>query len=133
MVAALRSLLKVKSNPNSLWNRLTRKKRHKRRVPINLERKVDMASDFYQDFHWGNQPKNLIERKISKSPKVGVKLGQLINVTYKTSKGNEGPTYYEHEFGEEGGERPDLIADVDNKRLHIIGGDYNITEAGIID
>lgn len=100
---------------------------------MNLEYKVDKASDFYTDFHWGNQPKNLTEKEIYKRPKVGVKLGQLVNVTYKTSKGREPPTYYEHEFGEEGGDKPDLIADVDNKRLHIIGGDYNITEAGIID
>ena len=73
--------------------------------------------------------------KVAKPLRVGSKLGQLVSVTYKARKGDEDggrPIYWVHEFGEQGGKRPDLVADQDEK-LHIVGGDYRIEEAGIID
>ena len=66
---------------------------------------------------------------------MGTKLGKLIKVTYQTRKGNEDggkPIFWEHEFGEESGKRPDLVMDAD-KKLHIVGGNYTVEEAGIID
>jgi hypothetical protein len=135
-VVALLPRLKVK-NPVSWWTRLTgrtkrgKRRRNNRNVPIHLQDKVDNAKDFYKGFHWGNEPKKLVSASVSKLPKVATELGELVTVTYKTRKGSEPPTYYEHEFGEEGGKRPKLVADVDNKKLHVVGGDYTITDAGI--
>lgn len=63
-------------------------------------------------------------------PRVLVKLGELDSVTYVTKKGREPVTHYEHEFGEEGGKRPVLAMD-ERKRLHVVGGDYTVTKAGI--
>lgn len=131
-VVALRPLLKV-SNPKSLWQRLFgRKKRKRKGIPKELAPKVEEAEEMYEGFHWGNKPKRIIRKRASKTPSVAMKLGELSSVTYKTKKGDE-TAYYEHEFGEEGGKKPDLVADVDNKKLHIVGGDYDINDRGIID
>lgn len=58
-----------------------------------------------------------------------------MSVTYETRKGDEDggrPIHWMHDFGEEGGKQPDLVMDGD-RHLHIVGGDYRIGEAGIID
>lgn len=73
-----------------------------------------------------------MRKPVSRRPKVGVKLGRLHSVTYETSKAGE-PALWEHEFGEEGGDPPDLVADPDTERLHIVGGDYRIEDRGIVD
>jgi len=86
----------------------------------------------YEAFHWGEPANKVTRRRISKAPKTGVKLGRLHSVTYHTSKGGE-DALWEHEFGEEGGEAPDLVMDPDNRRLHIVGGTYDVRTAGIID
>lgn len=67
-----------------------------------------------------------------RAPKVATKLGELVAVTYETSKGGELAQWH-HEFGEEGGTRPDLVVDPKTKRLHIVGGSYDVQAAGIID
>lgn len=94
--------------------------------------KLDRALDFYKKFHWGDEAEKTSTRKVSKRPKVLVKLGKLDAVAYSTHKDGERATW-EHEFGEEGGKRPDLCMDVDNKRLHIVGGDYDVRPEGIVD
>lgn len=86
----------------------------------------------YEAFHWGEPANKVTRRRVSKAPRHGVKLGVLRSVTYETSKGGE-LALWQHEFGEEGGEPPDLVMDPDNKKLHIVGGTYDVRTAGIID
>lgn len=93
---------------------------------------MQRAADFYRDFHWGDEPDGFSAAKFPKPPKVGTKLGTLHAVTYETHKDGE-RALWEHEFGEEGGAKPDLVADPKSKQLYIIGGDYDITARGIID
>jgi hypothetical protein len=57
-----------------------------------------------------------------------VKLGELHSVTYRTHKKGETARLFEHEFE---GSRPWLAMDVENKRLHVLGGTYTVTDAGI--
>lgn len=90
------------------------------------------AQDFYQEFHWGDAPRKTVKRKASKRPKVGVKLGKLHSVAYETHKDGE-DAVWEHEFGEEGGKKPDLVMDIDNDKLHIVGGSYKVEGRGIVD
>lgn len=94
--------------------------------------RLKKAIEFYKDFHWGDHAEKLVKKDMSPVPTVGVKLGKLDAVVYSTHKNGERATW-EHEFGEEGGRRPDLVMDVDNKRLHIVGGDYNVEPRGIVD
>lgn len=95
-------------------------------------KRLDKAISFYKDFHWGDAAEKVSTKKMSKVPEVAVKLGKLDAVVYSTHKNGERATW-EHEFGEEGGKRPDLVMDVDNQRLHIVGGDYKVEPRGIVD
>lgn len=117
--------LPVKTNP--------RRRRNPSRVPIlTRSERLKKAVDAYEGFHWGDEPERIVRKKVSKAPRVGVKLGKLVSVAYETHKGGE-RAVWEHEFGEEGGKRPDLVMDADNKRLHIVGGTYDVRNEGIID
>jgi hypothetical protein len=49
-------------------------------------------------------------------------------VTYRTKKRGETATLFEHEFE---GRRPWLAMDIENKRLHLLGGSYTVTDRGI--
>ena len=115
-----------KVNPReSFWKRITRRKSKKRR-------KVDRASKFYEEFHWGDEPNKVRKVQFEMPPDVATELGELVAVTYRTSKDGERATW-EHEFGEEGGKKPRLVADPESKKLFIVGGDYTVTGAGIED
>jgi hypothetical protein len=61
-------------------------------------------------------------------------LGEIKSISYVTIKDHlEGEEIeYVHKFGEEGGDRPVLIAN-EKTQLEIVGGDYFITEDGIRD
>ena len=106
----------------------------KRRNPqrLSLSDKVERSEDFYKAFHWGDEPKRLKRAKFGKAPKVGVKLGKAHAIAYETVKNGE-RAVWEHEFGEEGGRKPDLVMDVDSEKLHLVGGDYRVRPEGIVD
>lgn len=119
----------------SIWkrlaNRFTKRKHRRRRNPGN--RQVKRAADFYENFHWGERPeKVIVGADVSPEPDVLSNIGTLVNITYLTSKGGE-KAEWTHDFGEEGGKRPKLAVDSENNRLHIVGGDYKVTERGIED
>lgn len=118
------STLPVKENPGK------RRRKNPERVPQS--ERLRRAVSSYESFHWGDAPKRIVERKVSKVPRVGVKLGKLVSVAYETHKNGE-HAIWEHEFGEEGGKRPDLVMDADTDRLHIVGGSYKVRPEGIVD
>jgi hypothetical protein len=90
--------------------------------------RIKAASDFREAFHWGFPTKAIVQRRVSPSPEVAVKLGELHSVTYRTKKKGEPAELFEHDFE---GELPWLAMDVTNKRLHVLGGDYTVTSRGI--
>jgi hypothetical protein len=106
--------------------------RKRRMNPGSHSERLTKAMDFYKDFHWGEEPDRAVRRPVSPPPAVAVKLGKLDAVTYETVKAGE-RALYEHNFGEEGGKRPDLVMDAETKRLHIVGGDYDVRPEGIVD
>lgn len=117
--------LPVKTNP--------RRYRNPGRTPVATQsERLRNAIKTYEGFHWGDSPDKFVQKKVSKPPKVGVKLGKLVSVAYETHKNGE-KAVWEHEFGEEGGKRPDLVMDADTKKLHIVGGSYDVRDEGIID
>lgn len=118
-----------KVNPKpSLWERLTKKRKKKNRR--NPEPDTSEAENFYEQFHWGNTAEKIVPVAMEMPPEIATELGELVAVTYRTVKDGERATW-EHEFGEEGGKRPTLVADPVTKKLFIAGGDYTITAAGI--
>jgi hypothetical protein len=94
---------------------------------------VERAADFRKKFHWGIPGRKVRRAKVPKAPKVMTKLGEIVNITYKTKKRGESAQFFVHEFGEEGGRRPTLGMDIENKKLHFVGGDYDVTADGIKD
>jgi hypothetical protein len=65
-------------------------------------------------------------------------IGEIRSVCYFTDKHHlEGPksqakgVEYEHQFGEEGGNRPHAVYDTVNCKILIVGGSYTIEETGI--
>jgi len=91
------------------------------------------ARDKYEALHWGLPPKRMRAVAPAPRPRALAELGKLVSVTYATNKRGDGPSYYEHQFGEEGGRRPSLAVDVDTTDLHIVGGDYTVEDRGIVD
>lgn len=94
---------------------------------------LGQAEDFYRRFHWGRKAKRLRRVKLAPTPRALVELGSLEAVTYAARKGAEGLVDYVHSFGEEGGRKPVLAADPKSRRLHIVGGDYDVQGRGIVD
>lgn len=67
-----------------------------------------------------------------------VTLGEIRTISYYTDKHHlEGPknqkdgVEYEHEFGEEGGNRPVAVYNTRSNKILIVGGDYTIEDEGI--
>jgi len=92
---------------------------------------LEEAKKKYEAFHWGTQGK-VKEATLPKPPKFAFAIGKIVSIAYETTKDGETATW-EHEFGEEGGERPDLVADSKNHKLFIVGGDYKVEPRGIVD
>lgn len=88
--------------------------------------------DLYRGFHWGLDALEVKDVDLAPRPQSLVELGTLEAVTYSTRKGGVGFSHWEHEFGEDGDEKPALAMDPSNRRLHIVGGDYDVEDRGIV-
>lgn len=87
------------------------------------------ARDAYQEFHWGIPAHQVLKKQLSPIPKRPLmSLGKLEAVTYSTAKKGDGFSHYHHEFE---GDKPLLTIDLDNDRLHVVGGSYTVTKRGI--
>ncbi len=65
-----------------------------------------------------------------RNPKTGLVIGELDGVLYSTVRDGKKEKYI-HEFKRKS--RPLLIASSDGDSLHIVGGQYEFTNAGIED
>jgi hypothetical protein len=85
-------------------------------------------------FVGGDQSIDLESLEIS-SDKDTIELGPCTYICYHTVKGFHDfePTNYWHRFGEENGVFPRLGYDRLNKRLFLIGGDYQVKRPGIVN
>lgn len=62
-------------------------------------------------------------------------LGDCTRIVYYSRKKftDFKPVEWDHEFGEEGGQRPRLMFDRKRKQMHLVGGDYKIKDVGIVN
>lgn len=109
------------------------RRRHKTvRNPRGLEShpdpRVRKAVKFREDFHWGIPARKVERKRISPQPEVLVELGKVKSITYETHKKGEEARWFEHDFE---GRWPTLAMDIENKRLHLVGGSYTVTDDGI--
>lgn len=93
---------------------------------------LEQGRSLFEGFHWGEKSTATVPARVSPEPRALVKLGRLEAVAYSTKKDGERATW-EHEFGEEGGKKPTLAMDAETRRLHIVGGDYDVEDRGIVD
>jgi hypothetical protein len=89
---------------------------------------IDKAARLLKDFS-GHRPGEIL--KVRHNPiKRGLVIGTLDGVPYTTIRDGKSE-HYLHEFAKDA--RPLLIASSDGRRLGIVGGRFQFTEAGIID
>jgi hypothetical protein len=93
---------------------------------------VARAQRLYEAMHWGIPPKRTRHVR-TRLPRHLAELGRLESVVYSTNKKGDGPSHYEHSFGEEGGAKPRLAVDAETRDLVIVGGDYDVQARGIVD
>lgn len=86
----------------------------------------------YKALHWGDVgPVDSFTVDRVPNPRSGtpVMLGELVEVVYRTAKGGDGWSDYEHRF--RATDRPSLIVTADGG-LAIVGGSYRVEKRGII-
>jgi hypothetical protein len=83
----------------------------------------------------GNQTLDLDALQARNNDKPTVAIGDLYKITYYTSKHFHDfkPSEYEHELGEETGDRPLLAYDVRSRKMFVVGGAYQIRPEGIVN
>lgn len=91
-------------------------------------REVQEAVQRYEDFS-GHRAKHG-EKVNLKVPRAGLVVGDLDGVLYTTVRDGETEKYV-HKFRRKS--RPVLVAGSDGRTLHVLGGDYEFTERGIVD
>lgn len=89
---------------------------------------MEQARELFSDFR-GNDPAGLKKVRLH-VPKTGLVIGELDGVLYTTVRDGKTEKYI-HEFKKRS--RPLLIASSDGQSLHIVGGQYEFTNAGIED
>lgn len=95
----------------------------------NLRSDLERAADLGERFS-GNDPEIIGKYKPPRVPKVGVVLGTLDGVLYTTNRDGETEKYI-HKFRQR--DKPMLVSSPDGTQLFIVGGDYRMTELGIVD
>lgn len=100
------------------------------RNPVPATRgQVRQAQDLFKEFR-GDDAEHLTRMKL-RNPKTGLVIGELDGVLYTTIRDGKTEKYI-HEFKRKKS-RPLLVASFDGKSLHLVGGQYEFTNAGIED
>jgi hypothetical protein len=90
---------------------------------------AELASEEYEDFHWGERSTGGDLVWLPPPPVVLTEIGPLISVVYEATKRGE-LAHWDHAFQPD---RPVLAYDpVHEDRLYIVGGDYQVTPRGIV-
>lgn len=112
---------------------LERVKKTANRKAKNPDETLQQLFEKYEEFQ-GVPVDSYMEIEVPEgTPENLILVGDLPEIDYITRKAhieNGERVHYEHQFGEENGETPYLLMDVD-ERLHIGGGDYYATERGL--
>lgn len=105
----------------------------RRRNPESREAGLDAAAQRLEDFS-GHAAKKVITVRPRSNSREGLVIGELDLLGYRTKRvgiGGGKLVRYAHDFSK--GSRPLLAVSKDGKQLHIVGGQYEFTDAGIED
>lgn len=89
------------------------------------------AAREYKKLHWGlDADADLkVKHKPLKPGDTVTLMGEIQSIVYRTTKGRDPVTDYEHDFGPKN--KPLLVVDR-HGRLHIVGGGYVVQARGIV-
>jgi hypothetical protein len=123
-IAALHERLAPRSNPEGerLFAQLS---------PAEKEKAKRAAIADYEAKHWGARGRASVKGARVPDPRRGVlvKMGTLFSVTYEaTKKGDPPRSLYEHQFSSP---LPELA--YSDEGLFIVGGEYSVSDRGILD
>lgn len=107
------------------------RKKAVRKNPVGksqTERAMRKAVRLFSDFH-GEHPKFVDQWEVIVPP-VAMQIGTVTGIMYKTRMDGKVQEFL-HEFT--GKSRPILAASADGRQLLFLGGDYKMTERGIVD
>jgi hypothetical protein len=105
----------------------------KRRVNPDVRQKLDQAAQKLEDFT-GHGATHVERVRTRSDERTGLVIGEMDQIDYRAAReGVEGGRMvrYRHKFRK--GSRPLLAVSTDGKQLHVVGGQYEFTEAGIED
>ena len=105
----------------------------KRNPDWRTDDRLDAAAKRLEDFS-GHAARKVITVRPRSSEKTGLIIGELDLIGYRTKRDGIASgklIRYAHDFSR--GSRPLLAVSSDGKQLHIVGGQYEFTEAGIED
>lgn len=91
--------------------------------------KLDKAIHDYEAFR-GFAPADTVTVNLPDKPLVGWHMGQVTGLAYRTERDGEIQDYM-HEFKTKA--RPDLVVEEPGNKLHLIDGNYCVTDRGIED
>lgn len=114
-------------------NKAVASARHKNPSWPTEQTQLDEAAQLLQDFS-GHNAKRVIRMQPRSSQRTGMLVGEIDLIGYRTKRvgiGGGKLVRYEHDFRR--GSRPLLAVTSDGRQLHIVGGRYEFTEAGIED
>lgn len=101
--------------------------------PCFDEDETENAISEYTEFHWGNEPDQLLTVELDDPPRALVAIGKLVGVIYETAKGKRQTDQWIHHHDPK--DQPILCYDPKSPRqqLYIVGGKYRVTKRGIED
>lgn len=126
----------VKRNPRGVFGQNTKPRytfRQRTRAPKGVlknprERSYKKAVSLYRDFT-GENPRHIDDWEVT-VPDVAMEVGKVTGIIYKAHVDGRVQEFM-HEFT--GTSRPTLAASSDGRQLLLLGGDYKMTERGIVD
>jgi len=97
-----------------------------------MSKQMAKAQDFYRDFHWGDDAEEFVEGEVSQGPQGCDQARSLHSVAYETTKDGE-TAIWDTSSAKRVAKNPNLVVDVSNQQLHIVGGSYTVEPRGIVD
>ena len=116
-----------KVKPSGYLDAKPARRKSVRKNPIR-GRSYRKAIALYRDFH-GEEPKHVDDWDVE-VPSVALEVGKVTGILYKTRMDGKMQEFL-HEF--KGSAQPTLAAAANGRQLLFLGGDYKMTERGIVD
>lgn len=97
-------------------------------MPLTQQAEITRAGDLYEDFT--GHKADIIKKITVEHPRTALQFGMCDGIMYETVRDGK-KEHYIHKFKKSA--RPMIGASFDGKKILLIGGNYQFTDAGITD